>query len=62
MKRYLRHFILAILTSFPIASIANAAAIAKGRERNGELRSANANDEKEQENKGSETDGNTSRD
>ncbi len=62
MKVSLRHFVLAVLSLLPLTSVAQAAAIAKGRERNNEDRNAAADENKESDGERKDTDGNISRD
>lgn len=60
MKFSIRHFVLAVLSFLPLTSIAQAAAIAKGRERNNDNRNAAADESKDNDDERKDTDGNIS--
>ena len=62
MKFSLRHVVLAVLSFLPLTSVAQAAAIAKGRERNNDDRNAAADESKDSDGERKDTDGNISRD
>jgi hypothetical protein len=60
MKVKLRYFILSLLTFVPLTSVAYAAAIARGKERNGTLEKSSSEKGQDGKEEDQDTDGNVS--